>query len=283
MYENLIPAKDPYFCLNPHHKSLIDSITKLHKDNHKVNVLLRGETGTGKTSFVYEFAHQKQLPLIKQSCALIREPRDWLGQKTVTDGTIHWVPSLFAEVVEQGNAVILLDEISRATPQVLNTLMPLLDHTHSCYLEEVKHNITVGDNLYFFATTNLGGRYTGTWKLDSALANRFGIIIECDYLSEEDEINVLVNKTAVSQDFANKLVTVANMIRANSTSFGGILDEVVSTRTLLETSMLYKHLGVYAFDYTLLPLYPKSNVDGQRSKVIQIVQSQFGLEYSNNF
>lgn len=281
-YQDLVPVKDPYFCMNSKHKELLESITKLHQDNHKVNVLLRGETGTGKTSFVYEFANQLQLPLIKQSCALVREPRDWLGQKTVTDGTIHWVPSLFADVVQEGNAVILLDEISRATPQVLNTLMPLLDHTHSCYLEEVKQNIKVGNNLYFFATTNVGGRYTGTWKLDSALANRFGITIECEYLEEEDEISVLINKTGVSEDFANKLVSSANMIRNNSASFGGILDEVVSTRTLIETSMLYKHIGIYAFQYTLLPFYPKSDVDGQRSKVIQILQSQFGFEFSEN-
>lgn len=275
----LVPQEDKNFYIDNNKQQLLEAISALREEGKTPNILLTGETGTGKTSLAYNFAAQKGLPLLKMNCPLVREPRDWMGQKTVVDSTVHWIPSLFAQVIERGHAVILLDEISRATPVVLNTLMPLLDHTRSTYVEEIKSTVSVGENLYFFATANVGGRYTGTWRLDSALASRFGITIECNFPPHDEEVNLLVNRTNIEQEKADKLVSVAGLIRQQESDYGGQLSETLSTRTLLEAASLYTKIGADAFLYTILPLFEGDGSENdERATVIQYLQSQFGME-----
>ncbi len=244
------------------------------------NVLLTGPAGCGKTESAMQFAAIAELPLLKLNCPLIREPRDWFGNKSVENNSVFWVKSEFAKLLTRGGVVILLDEISRSAPPVLNSLLPLLDNTRSSFLEEAKELIKVGPHVYFFSTANIGNEFTGTYgKLDKALNDRFGIRIEVSYLEEEQEKELLVKRTNVSPKVAVRLVKVANSVRNNSAgTFGGKFATSISTRNLLDTANLYQAIGIDAFDYTLIPLF--SAVGGPNSdqaSLRQIIQSQFSV------
>lgn len=271
-----IPKIDESFVLSESIRSYLSALNRMSKKNSDImNTLLVGPQGCGKTSVAYHYAAKINLPLLKMNCPLVREPRDWFGAKRADNGSVYWDKALFAEATARGNVVICLDEITRATPNVLNSLLPLLDWTRESYVEEAKEKLKVGPNTYFFATANIGSQFTGTFKLDSALADRFGAIIECGFLPENDEKLLLVQRTGVAESTAANLVKVANMVRKeNNTS--GKLTETISTRVLLDVAQLYNNLKEQAFLFTILPKF--SNDGGKQSEramVMGFIQAQF--------
>lgn len=274
------PKADPSFILKSSLKKVFGHILKRGSMGiQPENVLMVGPQGCGKTETAMQFAAYANLPLLKINCALIREPRDWFGCKTAESGNVKWVSSEFARLIERGGAVVLLDEISRATPPVLNSLLPLLDATGFTFLEEVKQVVKRGKDVYFFATANIGNEFTGSYgKLDKALDDRFAVRVEADYLKENDEIKLLVTRTNIDLPTAAKLVKIANYVRGNSsTKFGGKFSSIISTRNLLDAAVLYKSLGKESFEYSLVPLFSaKGGTDSQQASIRQFIQSQFG-------
>lgn len=273
----IYPKSDPTFILSTATKTLFSSILKLAKEKHPPHVLMIGPQGCGKTETAREFAARVGLPLLKINCSLVREPRDWFGSKTAKGGDVMWIKSQFAEAVSQGGVVILLDEITRCAPSILNSLLPLLDATRQTFIEEVKDTLTVGPNVFFFATANVGGKFTGTFgKMDSALSDRFSIRIPVTYLDATSEIDLLVNRTKIEKKAAEKLVNVARQVRAEN-ELGGKLTETISTRNLLDAATLYNIMGKTAFDFTLVPLFsPNGGRDSEQAQVLQMIQGQFG-------
>lgn len=272
----LLPKSDETFVFSTNTRAYVSALGRMAKNGEDVmNTLLAGPQGCGKTSVAYEFAARMNMPLLKMNCPMVREPRDWFGAKMAAEGRVYWEKALFAEGVARGNVVVLLDEITRATPQVLNTLLPLLDWTRETYVEEAKELLKVGPNTFFFATANIGAQFTGTFKLDSALADRFGAIVECSFLPEVDEAGLLVKRSGISEDVAKRMVKVATLVRADNQNTGR-LTETVSTRTLLELARLYSAMQEKAFHFTVLP---KFSADGgkqsERAQVVGFIQGQF--------
>jgi len=271
-----IPKADESFVFNDNLRSYLSALRRMSQGSTDImNTLLVGPQGCGKTSVAYEFAAKTKMPLLKMNCPLVREPRDWFGAKRAENGSVFWDKALFAEAIAQGGLIVLLDEITRATPNVLNSLLPLLDWTRESYVEEAKEKLVVGPKTYFFATANIGAQFTGTFKLDSALADRFGAIVECSFLPATEEAELLVKRSGISHDVATRLVKVANMVR-NENQTSGKLTETISTRVLLDVARLYVPLKETAFRFTVLP---KFSADGgkqsERAQVLGFIQGQF--------
>lgn len=272
-----VPNEDASFVFNDNLRSYLSALRRMAMGSPGdiMNTLLVGPQGCGKTSVAYEFAAKTKLPLLKMNCPLVREPRDWFGAKRAENGSVFWDKALFAEAIAQGGLVVLLDEVTRSTPNVLNSLLPLLDWTRETYIEEAKEKLVVGPRTYFFATANIGAQFTGTFKLDSALADRFGAIVECSFLPEQDEAELLVKRSGITIDVARRLVKVANLVR-NENQNSGKLTETISTRVLLDVAKLYTTLKETAFRFTVLP---KFSADGgkqsERAQVLGFIQGQF--------
>lgn len=271
------PAVDPTFVIENKLVDIFKAVRFLGKEYaHPPHVLMTGPPGCGKTETVAQFAAYCELPLLKINCSLVREARDWFGYKTADSGTITWVKSQFAEAVSNGNVVILLDEITRATPAVLNSLLPLLDHTKQSFIEEVKEVLHVGPNTFFFATANIGAKFVGSYgKLDPALSDRFAIRIPVTYLSAAQEEKLLVERTALPSVEASRLVKVATQIRKENL-LGGKLTETLSTRNLLDAATMFNLLGKNSLEYTIASLFSdQGGADSERAQVLQIIQGQF--------
>lgn len=274
----IYPTIDPTFVVSPETEQLFKAVAHLSKeDDHPPHILMVGPQGCGKTETASQFAARLNLPLLKINCSLVREARDWFGYKTATGGTVSWIKSQFAEAVANGNVVILLDEITRATPAVLNSLLPLLDHTKQSFIEEVKEVLKVGENTFFFATANIGAKFVGTFgRIDSALMDRFAIKIPVKYLTADLEKKLLVSRTGIDPLIAERLVKVANMVRKEN-ELGGKLTETLSTRNLLDASKMFKLIGKSSLDYTIVSLFSdQGGKDSEQSQVLQIIQGQLG-------
>jgi len=261
-------------------KRQIENLFKLLQASSKKspqNVNLIGPHGCGKTELAIQFAAQYARPMLIMDCANLREARDWFGYKTARDGTVYWNESQFVRAVQTGNHVVLLDELNRANPSLLNTLMPLLDGRRFTYLEERGDNIVVGPGTVFFATMNEGAGYTGTSTLDRAVRDRFPRAVELSYLDEADEIQLLVNRTGIDTDDATRLVQLANKIRRDSTGMSASLTESLSTRQLIAAAHDYVLGGVDTLEFTITNHFsPDGDEDSERVKVQNIIQGKFG-------
>lgn len=273
------PTIDDSHIINDELTCLFDGIHKA-SDIEPQNVRLTGPAGCGKTTTAMEFAARYKRPLLVMDCPNVREPRDWFGFKDVDPATghIYWHKSLFYRFVQQDGAVIVLDEINRINPMVINTLLPLLDGRRSTYLEEAKEKISVGKGVVFFSTTNEGREFTGTIQLDLAQADRLCTKIECSYLVEKDEVKLVNKRTKLPVEDCKKLVQVANHVRRKFMSDSSeSFSQNISTRMLLNAAQKMHLAGPKTLRYTLLSHF---NDDGkeqsERAQLLKLLTGKFG-------
>jgi hypothetical protein len=273
------PTIDSTFVINKDLHGLFDAI---HKTSFKKprNVILTGPTGCGKTATAMEFAARYKRPLLVCNCSLMREPRDWYGFKKLDPktGEVVWHKSLFYKFVQVHGAVVVLDELNRVAPMVMNSLFPLLDDRRSAYLEESGETVQVGKNVVFFATTNIGRQYSGTVNIDLANADRFSTKIEVTYLPEDKEAELLHTRTGLAIDDCKKLTSVATHVRRKaasdaSDSFG----MGISTRVLLNAAELMAMNGPSTLKQSLLSHYSADGGESsERAQLLKLLQGKFG-------
>ena len=83
----------------------------------------------------------------------------------------------FVKAITSGNSVILLDELNRAYPNVLNTLLPVLDDTRT--LTVGTETYEVADNVIFIATANIGQQYVQERSVVTLLFESFPELCSC--------------------------------------------------------------------------------------------------------
>jgi MoxR-like ATPase len=166
---------------------------------NKVNTLLVGPTGIGKTELVLNLAKALKLPINTFDMGTMSDPiASLIGMHTieVKDGKTQseFKESRFSQVI-QHPGIVLLDELSRANVQANNLLFPCLDSRRELPMEYRFHDTTpipIHKDCVFIATANVGSEYTGTHKLDQALVNRF-MIMQLSSLSNNDAKDVITH------------------------------------------------------------------------------------------
>jgi hypothetical protein len=235
--------------------------------------LLGDFTVTHNTDFVEQFAAKTGRRFLKMDCANLREPREWFGIKGAAAGATYFRKSQFWHAVQTGGCAILLDEFNRAPDNVRNPLMPLFDHTRRSFVEELGEELSVGNGTCFFATQNEGLEYTGTHATDRAMKSRFVRRIEVDYLPQQHEEKVLIDKAGVSKDDAKKLVEIAATIRGKASALSGGLSDTVSTRQLIQAAMDFTIGGVSSFKHTIFSHFSSDGgVNSDRAQVVNMFQ-----------
>mgnify|MGYP003136845417 CR=1 FL=1 len=244
------------------------------------NIMMTGPAGCGKTMAAKSVVNSLDRPDFYFNLGATQDPRSTLVGNTHFDskkGT-YFSRSLFVEAIQTPNAVILLDELSRAHPDAWNILMTVLDYGQR-YLRLDESNgsdtIKVADGVTFVATANIGNEYTSTRVMDKALMDRF-TIVEMDVLSEEDE-NSLLNYMfpGVDSVVLGNVAKIASLTRSESGSDTARITSGISTRTTVELcGLLYDGFSLEeAAEVSIYPQYDSTGgVDSERTFVKQIVQ-----------
>ena len=184
--------------------------------------LVVGPTGSGKTYAVLrELVEQKKAGTLDFSIItftsgmedvdlLAKIIPDGSGKWTIRDGEL-WKAFKQAQASET-KYVILLEELTRATPKALNVLVKAMDGVATNYHLQnfiTGEEISVAKSkLQFIATANLGSSYTGTSELDPAVMRRFLICRFWDYdVSLERQILNSIVKNSEEVDKVQKLVS----------------------------------------------------------------------------
>ena len=272
-----IPSIDPTFIVSETMDSLFAYLDATSATNPQ-NVMLVGPHGCGKTETAIQYAARVGKPLLIMDCAHTREGYLWWGRMHVNSGTTFFKPSDFFKAVEAGGHVILLDELNRVDSSVLSPLMPLLDGRRMTHVPDTDRILKVGPGTVFFASMNEGTQYTGTSALDAAIQDRFSYRIEVSYLEQAKELKVIMQRTGLDKNAALKLVELAQAVRKKAVGYGATLTQTISTRQLLATAQLFRHMGVAALDYSIASHFnADGGTDSERSQVLQMIQGKFGV------
>ena len=244
------------------------------------NIMMTGPAGCGKTMAAKSLVNSLDRPDYYFNLGATQDPRSTLIGNTHFDskkGT-YFSESLFVKAIQTPNAVILLDELSRAHPDAWNILMTVLDYGQR-YLRLDESNgtdtIKVAEGVTFVATANIGNEYTSTRVMDKALMDRF-TIVEMDVLNEEDESSLLnMMFPSVDSVLLNNVAKIATLTRTESKSETARITSGISTRTTVELSgLLFDGFTLEeAAEVSIYPQYDSTGgVDSERTFVKQIVQ-----------
>jgi MoxR-like ATPase len=246
------------------------------------NILMTGPSGCGKT-------------LAVQSVAKALNGRDFfffnLGATTDARssliGNTHYskdkgtfvAEALFVQAIKTPNAIILMDELTRATPDAWNILMTVLDENQRYLRIDERTDtptIKVAHGVTFIATANIGTEYTGTRVLDRAILDRFAAIVEMEPLNKEDELRLLtMTYPTLDTTLINSVAEIAAHTRQQLKSDDPKVTTSISSRITVELAgLLYD--GFSLRDASEVCIYPffsdAGGVDSERTYMKQLVQ-----------
>jgi len=248
------------------------------------NIMMTGAAGCGKTMAAKRLVEALDRPDFYFNLGATQDPRGTLIGNThfkKDEGTM-FSESLFVKAIQTKDAIILLDEISRAHPEAWNILMTVLDQGQR-YLRLDEHQdaptIKVAEGVTFVATANIGNEYTATRAMDRALVDRF-IIVEMDTLNKEQESGLLKDlHPGVTQEQADNIAEIASMTRKEIKSDAPRITNSISTRISVEIAGLLED-GFELAEAAEVCIYPffdeDGGVDSERTYMKQVVQKYCG-------
>ncbi len=208
-----------------------------HSYKNKLPFLLKGPTGTGKSRFIEFMSYKLDKKLITISCHEETSSTDLIGRFIIKGAETVWVDGPLTTAVKEG-AIIYLDEIAEARPDVIVAIHSLTDHRRELFIDKLGITIKAHEDFTLVASFNPGYQ-RGFKELKPSTRQRF-VATTFDYPEEKIEAEILVNETEIEMGIAKKLVNIATKIR-NLTELG--LTETVSTRLLVDASKLI-HSGL---------------------------------------
>lgn len=255
------------------------------------NIMMVGPAGCGKTQAAKELPLATNRPFFYFNLGATQDPRSSLiGNTHFKSGETIFDESSFVKAIKTENAVILLDELSRAHPEAWNILMSVLDEGQR-YLrldEDVNSpTIQVANNVSFIATANIGTEYTSTRVLDRALMDRFEII-EVDILSLSQEELLLEKRfgNVVSSNLLHAVADIADATRKEWKDENGKLSTMISTRmTIRICELLADGFSLTeAAEVAILPFFDGTGgTDSERTYVKQVIQKHIATEMNDIF
>ena len=212
-------------------------IVKIVKSNMFYPTYISGLSGNGKTFMVEQACAKVGKEFIRVQINPETDEDDLLGGFRLINGETVFSKGPVLKAMENG-AILLLDEIDRATNKIM-CLQGILEGK-PVLVKKTGEVVTPAEGFNVIATANTkgkgseDGRFTAASIIDDAFLERFTISVDQHFPSLNIEKKIVLKHMAkydaIDSDFADKLVTWADIIR--KTFYDDGVDEVISTRRL---------------------------------------------------
>ena len=212
-------------------------IVKIVKSNMFYPTYISGLSGNGKTFMVEQACAKVGKEFIRVQINPETDEDDLLGGFRLINGETVFSKGPVLKAMENG-AILLLDEIDRATNKIM-CLQGILEGK-PVLVKKTGEGVTPAEGFNVIATANTkgkgseDGRFTAASIIDDAFLERFTISVDQQFPSLNIEKKIVLKHMAkfdaIDSDFADKLVTWADIIR--KTFYDDGVDEVISTRRL---------------------------------------------------
>jgi hypothetical protein len=222
-------------------------IVKIIKSEMFYPVYVSGLSGNGKTFMVEQAAAKLGREFIRVQINPETDEDDLLGGFRLINGETVFSKGPVLKAMENG-AILLLDEIDRATNKIM-CLQGILEGK-PVLVKKTGEVVQAAKGFNVIATANTkgkgseDGRFTAASIIDEAFLERFTISIDQKFPSLAIEKKIVmkhmskyVSNDSATEDFADKLVTWADIIR--KTFYDDGVDEVISTRRLCHIVQTY--------------------------------------------
>jgi nitric oxide reductase NorQ protein len=205
-----------------------------HAFEQRLPLSLKGPTGVGKSRFVQHMAARLGRPLVTVPCHDETSANDLLGRWLIRGGETVWQDGPVTRAVREG-AVLYLDEIAEARPDVIVVLHPLADHRRELVVERHDETLVAADGFMLVTSFNPGYQ-RGLKEMKPSTRQRF-VELSFDYPAPAIEQEILAGEAGVAADQAKRLVALAKKVRALDDL---ALAEAPSTRLLVNAARLMK-------------------------------------------
>ena len=226
-------------------------IVKIIKSEMFYPVYVSGLSGNGKTFMVEQAAAKLGREFIRVQINPETDEDDLLGGFRLINGETVFSKGPVLKAMENG-AILLLDEIDRATNKIM-CLQGILEGK-PVLVKKTGEVVQAAKGFNVIATANTkgkgseDGRFTAASIIDEAFLERFTISIDQKFPSLAIEKKIVMkhmnkyvssdsDNSSIVEDFADKLVTWADIIR--KTFYDDGVDEVISTRRLCHIVQTY--------------------------------------------
>ena len=233
-------------------------------------MLMVGDTGCGKTSFIRDVALSSGKQLIRLNLTgqtgvdeilgkyLVRSQTDKNGNKVPE---MYWCDGPLMIAMKKGYWIVF-DEINMAAPEILSVLHSLTDDDRFIMLKEKDgEKIIPNDGFRLFATMNPPEEYAGTRELNKAFLSRFSVVLNIEF--SEHEALVISERSGIKKDDADMMVLAAREVRKKKEE--GELSFTISTRDLISCAELMK-MGFNSKQAFEVSILNKTNIE-DREKV----------------
>ena len=254
-------------------------------------VMIQGYHGTGKSTHIEQVAARLNWPCVRINLDSHVSRIDLLGKdmivlkegKQVTEykqGLLPWAL--------QNPVALVFDEYDAGRPDVMFVIQRVMESDGRLTLLDQNTVITPHPAFRLFATANtigLGdttGLYHGSQQLNQAQLDRWNIVTTLNYLSHDDEVNIMVLKnpdmnSGEERENIDAMVRLADMTRQGF--INGDLSTVMSPRTILSWIDNMKILKDREFSFRLSFLNKCD--EAERGTISEYYQRCFGVDINS--
>ena len=250
----------------------------------KLNLILEGEKGLGKTLSVAAWASKNRIPIIQCECSETTQQEDLIGNMVPIDGSVMYklgpLPSAIQIANKCGKAVLCFEELNALPPSTQKVLNQMLDWRRGrVFVSDINKTfcLNADASLLIVATMNPVS-YGGTYSLNDDLASRFEKEIAL-YPEQQKLKEIIESQTRISGHYPQVLRMIQEL-RAAKTR--GEISYEPSPRDLVSFYRLYNSLNEDIriekplFKALQLSIINKTEDESERAFIETRIRSIFG-------
>lgn len=215
---------------------------------NKLNMLISGPKGCGKTEMIHHIHAKHGLPMIRVNITIESDEDSLMGGLRLLNGNTVFDKGPVLRAMEAG-ITLLLDEVDLGHPTKLMCLQSVLEHK-GYHIKKTGEMVHAKPGFKIISTANTKGRgdetgqYIGTQILNSAMLDRISLFFDWNYPEEATEKKILNKKAERIQLTLPEAINKSLVIWANGIRAGNVedvdTDETISTRKLCDIVETYR-------------------------------------------